>query len=378
MTRFLVRYFAFICTGISSFARRVAAICVASMLFVLSVCAQKYQQTHRVLFYNCENLFDPSDNPQTKDDDFTPRGIRHWTFDRQYRKLISIAQVVAKVGEGSPPCLIGLAEVENDSVIEALLHRTPLWHWQYEYVITQSADVRGINVALLYQPLNFRLLGWAGLRVQVPAGSKPTRDLLHAWGRLVGGDTLDVVVCHLPSRRGGLRKSAPVRAAAHRCIRHLADSLRAVRSRPHLLVMGDMNDAPNTKALCQNMRFGEGLSNLMQPLQQQLRQGLLAYGTYKYRGEWDFLDQFWVNDGLKQPEAVNKQSNKQNLQPNLSSHGTVSVWVDSIRSVCFPFMLKEDATHMGHRPWCSYHGYRYEGGFSDHLPICLDLHISYK
>ncbi len=375
MPRFFVRYFAFICMSISAFARRIAAICVASLLFAFSVCAQEYLQTQRVLFYNCENLFDPSDDPQTKDDEYTPQGVRHWTFDRQYRKLISIAQVVAKVGEGGPPCLIGLAEVENDSVLEALLHRTPLWHWRYEYVITQSADVRGINVALLYQPLNFRLLGWTGVKVHVPAGSKPTRDLLHAWGRLVGGDTLDVVVCHLPSRRGGLRMSAPVRAAAHRCIRRLADSLQVVRSHPHLLVMGDMNDAPDTRSLCRNMRFGEGLTNLMQPLQQQLRQGRLVYGTYKYRGEWDFLDQFWINEGLKRPMSADILSDRPS---NLTSHGTVRVWVDSVRSVCFPFMLKEDATHMGHRPWRSYYGYKYEGGFSDHLPICLDLHISYK
>ena len=309
------------------------------------------------MFYNCENCFDPDDDPTKNDDDYTPQGARHWTSFRQWQKLMNLAQVVVAAGGGIAPAVVGLAEVENDSVMLRLTQQTPLREWEYHYVMTHCQDVRGINVALMYQPLDFRLLGWSSVRVTLPEGSRPTRDLLHAWGRVVGGDTLDVVVCHLPSRRGGVRQSAHNRQAAHRTIAHLCDSLQQLRRRPHVLVMGDMNDTPDTRQLQADMHFGQRLTNLMEPIQRDLNRGRRAMGTHKYDGVWGVLDQFWVNDGLSQPES--------------------GMWVDGADVLALPFMLTEDATHMGHRPLRSYYGNKYEGGYSDHLPIILNLHICY-
>ncbi len=314
-------------------------------------------QRNRVLFYNCENLFDPADNPDKNDDEYTPEGIRHWTYYRQYQKMLNLGNVIVAAGEGKAPMLVGLAEVENDSVMLRLTRGTALREWEYSYLITDSRDQRGINVALMYQPIDFRLIGWQGIRVALPEGARPTRDLLHAWGRVVGGDTLDVVVCHLPSRLGGTRRSQPNRRAAHAAIRALCDSLNTHRQHPHILIMGDMNDTPDTKLLRRDMQFGRGLYNLMQPLQRALKLGLRDFGSHKYQGEWGFLDQFWVNEN-----------------PNTSRR---NVWVDNVEVVHFPFMLTEDETHMGHRPLRSYYGYQYEGGYSDHLPIRLDLIIQY-
>ena len=33
-----------------------------------------------IAFYNVENLFDTSDDPNTLDDDFTPNGKKKWTY----------------------------------------------------------------------------------------------------------------------------------------------------------------------------------------------------------------------------------------------------------------------------------------------------------
>ncbi len=333
-----------------------------------SLGAQSLEQVQRVIFYNCENLFDPADDPDKNDDEYTPEGERHWTGFRQYQKMLNIANVIMAAGQGRAPSLIGLAEVENDSVLWRLTHNTALREWEYSYLITQSLDRRGINVALLYQPSDFRLLGWKGVRIPLSEGARPTRDLLHAWGRIVGGDTLDVVVCHLPSRLGGARHSVPNRRAAHLAIRALCDSLEVSRQHPHLLVMGDMNDMPDTKQLRRNMQFGHTLHNLMMPMQRDLKSGRRSIGTHKYQGVWGFLDQFWVNGAL-----LDKLSAKKDPDTNSGS----CVWVDNVDVVHYPFMLTEDETHMGHRPLRSYHGYRYEGGYSDHLPIRLDLIIQY-
>ena len=342
---------------------RLFFVCNLSFLPALAMAGDRDEMVHRVVFYNCENLFDPSDDPATQDDEFTPQGSRHWTYSRQYSKMLNLAKALLVAGGGKVPSLVGLAEVENDSMVSRLATSSPLRRWNYSYVMTHSRDVRGINVALMYQSLDFRLLGSESIEIPVPSGSRPTRALLHAWGRLWGGDTLDVVVCHLPSRLGGVASTNGIRTAAHLQIRQLCDSLERIRLRPYVLVMGDMNDYPNTRSLKRDMNFGRSLVNLMEPLQRQLDFGRRSIGSHKYDGKWGFLDQFWVNTGLSANHVE-------------SAPRPTRVWVDSVDVACMPFMLVEDAAHLGHRPFRSYYGYKYEGGFSDHLPILLDLHIA--
>lgn len=320
----------------------------------------RYEEELTVMFYNCENLFDTEDNPETEDDEFTPEGARHWTPHRLYQKLEHLSQVLMAVGEGRAPAIVGLAEVENDSVMRRLRNRDLLYKAGYRYVITHSRDARGINVALMYQPDDFRLLGWEAVEIDLPEESRRTRDLLHAWGRLVGGDTLDVVVCHLPSQLGGKRQSAPNRKVAHAVLRHLADSLQQERKHPHLLIMGDMNDDADDRQLQRDMRFGDELQNLMQPLAKRMKRGKGTMGSHKYQGRWSLLDQIWVNDGLLHEERPESR-----------------VWLTDVEVVRLPFLLTEDETHLGHRPLRTYYGYRYEGGFSDHLPVRARLHVKW-
>lgn len=313
----------------------------------------------RVMFWNVENFFDTQDDPKTLDDDFLPTAGRRWTSARFMRKALALARVVAAVGEDRVPDLIGIAEVENDSVMTRWTRHSSFARLGYRYVMTESPDVRGLDVALLYQPGNFRLLGHRSIRVVVPAGCRPTRDLLHVWGASYDGDTLDVLVCHLPSRLGGSKASAPARQAARLFIRRWVDSLTMVREEPRLLVMGDMNDTPHTRALVRELRLQDPperkttgdpavLYNLMSPLDRRLRKGGAALGTYKYRGEWEILDQFWCN-GILLPQVAR-----------------VSIFSAS-------WMLVEDTGQLGHRPMRTYRGYSHEGGYSDHLPVVMDL-----
>lgn len=320
----------------------------------------RFEEELTVMFYNCENLFDTEDNPETQDDEFTPEGMRHWSSYRLYRKLKNLSRVLLAVGEGHAPAIVGLAEVENDSVMRRWRNQELLYQAGYRYVITHSRDARGINVALLYQPDDFRLLGWEAVEIPLPEGSRPTRDLLHAWGRLVGGDTLDVVVCHLPSQLGGKRQSAPNRKAAHATLRHLADSLQRERKYPHVLIMGDMNDDAADRQLQRDMRFDRQLQNLMLPLARKMKRGKGVLGSHKYQGKWSILDQIWVNDGLLHEERPDSR-----------------VWLTDAEVFSLPFLMTEDATHLGHRPLRTYYGYGYEGGYSDHLPVRARLHVRF-
>ena len=147
---------------------------------------------------NCENLFDCRHDSLKDDYEFLPEAYRHWTPSRYWKKLNRIGQeIVACGGEGKQwrlPDLVALCEVENDSVLRDLTRRSLLRTARYEYVMTNSPDVRGIDVALLYSPFTFALVKSYALRVNPLAGMRPTRDILYANGVTAGGDTLHVFV----------------------------------------------------------------------------------------------------------------------------------------------------------------------------------------
>lgn len=120
----------------------------------------------------------------------------------------------------------------------------------YRYVMTQSPDKRGIDVALLYQRNLFKLLSYQSLPVDKPRkNSRPTRDILHVSGLLLNRDTLDVLVAHFPSRSGGARESEPYRLLAARKVKHAIDSLYTIRRHPQIVLLGDFNDYPENKSV---------------------------------------------------------------------------------------------------------------------------------
>ena len=160
------------------------------------------QTDFRVMSYNVENLFDTKDDPLTADNDFLPSGNRHWTSGRFYHKLQQLAKVITAAGEWSTPALIGLCEVENDSVLVRLLNYTPLRRQHYRYCMTHGQDTRGINVAFLYQRDKFRYQGHTEHQSVLPASSINTPVISCMYrGDVMTGDRIDVFVCHFPPLR---------------------------------------------------------------------------------------------------------------------------------------------------------------------------------
>lgn len=140
-----------------------------------------------------------------------------WTQARYHDKLAKIAKVIIATGEENVPDLVGLCEVENDHCLKDLTENSPLREAGYRYVITDSPDERGIDVALLYQRGSFKLLGKNSLSVPYKEMERrPTRDILHVMGQVASGDTLDVFVCHMPSRAGGEEKVSLIVFSLHR------------------------------------------------------------------------------------------------------------------------------------------------------------------
>lgn len=295
----------------------------------------------RISFYNVENLFDTLHDEGREDWDFLPGGTYRWTTYRYWDKLHHIAKVVAAMGEGdSPPILVGMCEVENDSCLFDLTRRSALRLLGYDFAVTHGPDNRGVETALLYQPYLFRLLESKGVRVpSANHGLRPTRDILLCKGVLPGGDTLHVAVVHFPSRAGGTRAAARNRTLAARTLRHIADSLSGQK----LLVMGDFNAEPGDAIF---REFVPPLHTLVTTDRRRLRS---EEGTYKFQHQWGYLDHIFVSDALLVNVVGYEISGK-------------------VSGVAYPFVRPFMLDTKGY-PFRSFKGPVYQHGYSDHLPI---------
>src|SRR5215213_9654205 len=216
----------------------------------LFVAGQKKEyKTAIIAFYNLENLYDTVDNPITNDEEFLPKGIRNYSTAIYLDKLSKLSTVISQIGtEINPdgPALLGVAEVENDTVLKDLIHTRQLEKKGYKIVHYDSRDIRGVDVGLLYNPKYFTVENSDKLFVQLPGGSKDaffTRDVLWVKGKL-DGETIHVYVNHWPSRSGGEERSAPARAAAAAVVKHHSDSISKLDPAAKIVIMGDLNDDP--------------------------------------------------------------------------------------------------------------------------------------
>ena len=295
---------------------------------------------------NAENLFDTQHDSLKNDYEFLPDSPRHWTRTKYWQKLNRIGQTIISCGEDSSgwslPDIVGLCEVENDSVLFDLTRRSLLRKARYEYVMTASDDVRGIDVALLYSPFSFRLIKADTIRVLPLSEMRPTRDILHVEGEIENGDTLHIFLLHAPSRMGGELYSRPFRKHVMERLCSAIDSLRSQYANPKLLVMGDFNDYADSPSL--QLAYEHGLFNVATGAHG--RNG--AKGTYRYHGEWGSLDQILVSENLRS-------------------------WVKDCRINDAPFLLEKDTKYGGVKPRRNYNGMRFNNGFSDHLPLVLRL-----
>lgn len=299
-----------------------------------------------LLTFNCENLFDCLHDEGYDDYEYLAEGAKHWTPHKYWTKLNNVARVIVSSAEhsGKLPDVVALCEVENDSVMNSLTRRSLLRNVGYDYLMTSSADHRGIDVALLYQPSQFRPIHHYSLRVPLLPGMRPTRDILYVSGCTLMGDTLHVFVIHAPSRSGGTAHSAPYRMQVARRLVASTDSIRSLSPNAKILVAGDFNDESTDPALL--FLAENGLMDVLPTIEK----GALVRGSYRYKGRWQTIDHIVVSRNL-----------------------TDSVQECGIHSI--PYMLEPDPTYGGVRPKRTYLGGRYLGGCSDHLPLLLQLKL---
>jgi len=309
----------------------------------------------KVLFYNVENLFNPENNAGKNDDEFQPDGLRRWTHYRKKQKQNNIARVILFAGKWEPPVLVGLCEVEDRQVLEGLVWNTGLHNLDYYIEHYESPDERGIDVALLYRNDRFKILNARAVPVFLGDSYRPTRDILYIKGVLDQTDTLHVMVNHWPSRWGGEGTTRSKRKAAAKVLKMICDSVQNISPNAAIIVMGDFNDGPSDESLRMFSKAPEEESGLLINLAHNAR-GEVP-GTIKYKHEWSCFDQILVSE---------------NLCSNNGENGLLlkECGMDIIAPV---FLLEEDPEYPGVRLKRTYRGYNYRGGFSDHLPVMIEL-----
>lgn len=315
------------------------------VLFPLFGFAQEEDASLLIVELNTENLFDTTHDSLKNDYDFLPDGNYHWSKHRYWQKVNRIGQTIIACGDGPKwrlPDLVALCEVENDSVLMAITKRSLLRKARYEYIMTHSPDERGIDVALLYSPFSFAPVGSQSIRIIPVAGMKPTRDILYVKGRVITGDTLHVFVVHAPSRSGGEAQSRPYRLHVATVLANAIDSVYSSSPEAKVIVTGDFNDYSNSPSL--QLLYAHGLKNVSS----EAKGHNGAKATYRYHGEWRSLDQMLVSRNLKDNVA--------------------GCWIGD-----YPFLLEPDEKYGGVKPRRNYYGPRYNNGFSDHLPLIMEL-----
>lgn len=334
---------------------------VASILFVaLKAESQdaKYQ-AYAVGFYNVENLFDTTDNTVIKDEEFLPDGDRVWTAEKYKDKVANLASVISQLGldlcqQGIS--VLGISEIENDTVLVDLVNHPLLRSRNYDYVHINSRDLRGIDVGLIYDKDVFTPLESGLKKVDLTAlgGTRPTRDVLWVKGMLEEEEII-VTVNHWPSRSGGEKRTAEFRNEAARVNRVLIDSLLAEDPDAKIIVMGDMNDDPNNKSMtsylrCKSKIKSTGADDMFNPYHQLYKNGL---GTTAWRDRWSLFDQIAVSHGL-----INNKTN------GLQYH----------KAVIFnkKFLIQPWGKYKGY-PFRTFDGDEYQGGYSDHFPVFIYL-----
>ena len=231
----------------------------------------------------------------------------------------------------------------------------------YRIVHYDSPDARGVDVGLLYRPDIFKLEGSKAIKTDIP--SRPdfrTRDVLTAWGT-IKNEPVFFMVIHWPSRIGGKEQSEYLRVAAGEQLKAIADSVLRANDDTRVMIMGDFNDDPTDKSMLQAMGAKistKGLddTDLYNPFGQMLRDG---HGTLAYNDIWNIFDNIVVSGNMIDEDEglLLMKSPKSKYYGNIFKQS---------------YMIQKEGKFKGY-PLRTYVGNNFQGGFSDHLPVYINI-----
>ena len=313
----------------------------------------------RVATWNLGNLFDAEDDPDNPgDDEWTPQSWRRWTDQRYLAKSSNLVEVVALM----KPDILCVQEVENKECLRTLaemLATRPEAHPMPYYQLVNGEDRRGICVGLLSR----HPIAGTTLHEFVPG----LRGALHA-ELLVEGRPFHVIVCHWKSWLGNAALNTRIRMCEATGVRRVAAGILAKDPNASLVIAGDLNDNIDGESVLVGLRgsadrheVGRDATMFYNAIGEipESERGSFYYARRKV---WDTFDQIFVTSAMLRPAG---------------DRGPAWRLVPSATPVAFVFKLPQMMNANGSpRPFQrvrSKEGDRYEEGYSDHFPVCLDL-----
>ncbi|MBJ7879444.1 endonuclease/exonuclease/phosphatase family protein [Gelidibacter salicanalis] len=312
---------------------------------------------HTLAFYNLENFFDTINDPSKFDESSPMMELRTGRSAIYHKKVRNMARVISDIGADdahNAPAILGVSEIENRNVLVDLVNDPLLLAKDYGIIHYESPDIRGIDVALIYQKALFQPISTSSHVVKIydetTRNRVHTRDQLLVSGKL-DGDLIHVIVNHWPSRSGGEERSRSKRIAAAKLNKRLIDSLQVIDPYAKIFTMGDLNDDPINASLKEvlNAKADKDkleLKDIYNPYENFHKNGL---GTTAYRDAWSLFDQILMTQPL--------------LEKDYSSFRFYKAFIYNKN-----YLTTKRGRWKGY-PFRSFSDGGFTDGFSDHFPV---------
>jgi predicted extracellular nuclease len=334
-----------------------------SSLLFLAIISNLFFSLHaqtnqiKIAFYNMENLFDTIDTPDKKDEEYLPSAKINWNTEKYLNKLANMSQSILAINNGKGPEVLGMCEVETEIALKDLCKELAKSGQAYQYVFHEGQDERGIDVAFIYKASSFNLKSSHSYIIDPASiGGDHTRNILLGSLTTKKGESLHVIVNHFPSRREGQTESEFKRIAVASKLKNICDSIHTASHHANIVIMGDFNDHPNDKSMAETLSGKQSIEetsvkDFYNPFWKLHVNGI---GSHKYRGEWGVLDQILLSENLiKSKKGLRYADNSAKVIKN-------------------DFLLETEEKYKGN-PKRTFAGSKYLNGYSDHLPVSIDL-----
>jgi len=330
------------------------------------------QKSYVIGFYNLENLFDTYHDEGKNDYQFLPDGANQWTETKYLKKQHNMATVIKAMKEdnGRWHTILGVSEIENRHVLEDLVSQPEIAEANYQIVHYESPDARGIDVALLYKPEQFKLIESKAIPftfdsptidfsqwTEAEIKNFYTRDVLMVRGT-IDGEMFAFFVAHFPSRLGG--KGSDLRPRCAEIIYSNAMELQKEYPGIRIVAMGDFNDNPTDVSVTKYLHGKETIESttsedFFSPFTSMFKAG---YGSNSYHNAWNIFDIILVNQQL----ATGKDGGLKIM--DINSKGYYG------RIFKKDFMIQQTGQYKG-QPFRTFSNGSFINGYSDHYPTYI-------
>lgn len=301
-----------------------------------------------VMFYNVENLFLP-DFEFRKKEGTSNSGLKNWSKARYDLKIKNLTRVFLLVSDinGQLPMLIGLSEVQGKKPLEEIVKQSP-FNNNFGIVHYESMDERGIDVALLYDKSKITIISSEPITYLFeieddnPENYDTTRDVLWCKAKYEN-EIINIFVVHLPSKRAfDINRGKRIYI-----LKELRKRLNALAKRNEAaIIMGDFNQNPDEDYLKDFLYNQNQEKDIYNPFSELFKQKKFSTFYLKYGLLFDQI--------IISKEFINKYSFPLKfLEAEVFSISQLSNF---------------DRRFIG-KPFRTYAGSRYLGGYSDHFPV---------